>query len=217
MASQSYQLIMRTGPTPGKVFELNKSEIYIGRDVSNDIVVNDSEISRKHARMIMQAGGYILEDLGSTNGTFVSGQRLMGPHGLRPGEVVMLGENITLAFEIGYDPDATMVATPAQMPAYPPPQARQAQVPPAQRAPGPQPAYTGQIPPGPAEPYYEGEVEEKKTNTRTLIIAGCGVLLIALCACIAALFFIDQMRLWCQVPFKWLSFLYPLIGGAACP
>ncbi len=212
MASQSYQLIMRTGPTPGKVFELDKSEIYLGRDVSNDIVVNDSEVSRKHARMIMQAGGYILEDLGSTNGTFVGGQRLMGPHGLRPGEVVMLGENVTLAFEVGYDPDATMVAAPAQMPARPPSQERQAQVPRAQ-----QPAYTGQIPQGPAEPYYEGEVDEKKTNTRTLILAGCGVLFIALCACIAALFFIDQMRMWCEVPFKWFSFLYPLIGGAPCP
>lgn len=212
MASQSYQLIMRTGPTPGKVFELDKSEIYLGRDVSNDIVVNDSEVSRKHARMIMQAGGYILEDLGSTNGTFVGGQRLMGPHGLRPGEVVMLGENVTLAFEVGYDPDATMVAAPAQMPARPPSQERQAQVPRAQ-----QPAYTGQIPQGPAEPYYEGEVDEKKTNTRTLILAGCGVLLIALCACIAGLFFIDQMRMWCEVPFKWFSFLYPLIGGAPCP
>ena len=78
-------LIMRTGPNPGKSFELTKNELYIGRDINNDIVINDSEISRKHARLILQAGGYVLEDLGSTNGSFVNGQRLMGPHVLRPG------------------------------------------------------------------------------------------------------------------------------------
>ena len=52
MASQSFQLVMRTGPNPGKVFELTKGEVYIGRDINNDIVVNDAEISRKHARLI---------------------------------------------------------------------------------------------------------------------------------------------------------------------
>lgn len=214
MASQSYQLIMRTGPTPGKVFELNKNELYIGRDVSNDIVANDSEVSRKHARIILQAGGFILEDLGSTNGTFVNGQRLMGPHVLRPGEVIMLGENISLAFETGYDADATMVSAPAQPVYAPPPPPRQTYVPPAQQAPGP---YTGQIPPGPEEVPYEAEPETRKMNTRTLIIAGCGCLIVALCLGIAALFVIDQSNLWCQAPFRWFDFLYPLIGGAACP
>jgi len=214
MASQSYQMIMRTGPTPGKVFELNKNELYIGRDVSNDIVANDSEVSRKHARIVLQAGGFVLEDLGSTNGTFVNGQRLMGPHVLRPGEVIMLGENVSLAFETGYDADATMVSAPAQPVYAPPPPPRQTYVPPAQQAPGP---YTGQIPPGPEEVSYEAEPEAKKMNTRTMIIAGCGCLIVALCLGIAALFVIDQLKLWCEVPFRWFSFLYPLIGGAACP
>ncbi len=118
MAPQSYMLIMRTGPNPGKSFELTKNELYIGRDINNDIVINDSEISRKHARLILQAGGYVLEDLGSTNGSFVNGQRLMGPHVLRPGEVVMLGENVSLAFEPGYDADATMVAASVQTSTY---------------------------------------------------------------------------------------------------
>ena len=216
MASQSYQLIMRTGPTPGKVFELGKNEIYIGRDVSNDIVVNDSEVSRKHARLVMQAGGLVVEDLGSTNGTFVNGQRLMGPHVLRPGEVIMLGENISLAYETGYDIDATVASTPAQ-PIYPPP--RQTYVPPAQpaRQVPPQPAYSGQIPQGPPEPAYEVEEEAPGTNRRTLIIAGCGCLLVAVCVLVAGMFAVDSLNMWCDVPFRWISFLYPLIGGAVCP
>jgi len=115
MAPQQFQFIMRTGPTPGKIFELITNELYIGREVTNDITIDDAEVSRKHARLIMQAGGYLLEDLGSTNGTYVNGQRLMGPHVLRPGELVKLGENVSLAFEAGYDPDATMVASPSQL------------------------------------------------------------------------------------------------------
>jgi hypothetical protein len=221
---------MRSGPTPGKVFDLNQAECYIGRDVGNDIVVNDSEVSRKHARFIIQAGGYLLEDLGSTNGTFVNGQRLMGPHMLRPGEVIMFGENVSMAFESGYDPGATVVSTPVQPPAYTPPQPRQTYAPPPpvvastrvtgpldQQPQPPQPAYTGQIPPGPAEAYFEEQPEPRRPNTRTLVLAGCGCLIVALCVGVALLFAVDSMNMWCDPPFRWVSFLYPLIGGVACP
>ena len=57
MAPQQFQFIMRTGPTPGKIFELITNELYIGREVTNDITIDDAEVSRKHARLIMQAGG----------------------------------------------------------------------------------------------------------------------------------------------------------------
>jgi hypothetical protein len=212
MAPQSFVLIMRTGPNPGKSFEITKNEIYIGRDVNNDIVINDSEISRKHARLILQAGGFVLEDLGSTNGTFVNGQRLMGPHVLRPGELVMLGENVSLAFESGYDADATMVSAPAPMPAYnsEPPPPRQGNVPPVQGPPSipPRQTYTGQVPMGPAEPYYE-PIPEEKRDRRVLIYAGCGCLIVLLCILIAAAYAFDSLNLYCTPPFNVLfRFLY---------
>ena len=47
----SFQIVIRSGPTPGKTYPLVKSEIFIGRDLSNDIVINDPEISRRHARL----------------------------------------------------------------------------------------------------------------------------------------------------------------------
>jgi len=224
MASQSYQLIMRGGPTPGKVFELNKGEIYIGRDVNNDIVINDSEVSRKHARVILQAGGFVLEDLGSTNGTFVNGQRLMGPHILRQGEMIMFGENVSMAFEAGVDADATMVSAPPQ-PAYTPPPRQTYTPPPPQVAqPRPvqpvqlaQPAYTGQVPEGPAESYYEEQPPETRFTRRNMILAGCGCLVVGLCVVVGGLFLVDSMRLWCEVPFRWFSFLYPVLGGVPCP
>jgi pSer/pThr/pTyr-binding forkhead associated (FHA) protein len=100
MAKQTFQLVMRKGPTPGKKFLLNTSEITIGRESSNDIVVNEAEISRKHARLTIQSGGYVVEDMGSTNGTYVNGQRLIGPHSLRRGEEIALAEVISFSYEI---------------------------------------------------------------------------------------------------------------------
>jgi pSer/pThr/pTyr-binding forkhead associated (FHA) protein len=89
---------------------LNQRESFtIGREPGNGIVINDPEISRKHSRMWLQGTTYSIEDLGSTNGTFVNGVRLSAPHSLRPGEVVALGEQISLVFEaVVSDPNATM-------------------------------------------------------------------------------------------------------------
>src|SRR5512138_2939195 len=133
MASQ-FQLIMRSGPTPGAAFALEGDQMTIGRDSANEIVINDAEVSRKHARLTFQGGKYVLEDLGSTNGTFVNGQRLAGPRVLKPGEVVSFGEQIVLVFEaMNLDPGATMVsprasavpaaARPVAAPPPPPPPA----------------------------------------------------------------------------------------------
>ena len=44
MQSASFRLIMQRGPTPGKTFELVKDVVTLGRDVSNDIVINDAEV-----------------------------------------------------------------------------------------------------------------------------------------------------------------------------
>ncbi|MBN1145831.1 MAG: FHA domain-containing protein [Anaerolineales bacterium] len=121
MASQIFQLVMGAGPHPGKVYELTQGELTIGRDISNNIVINDPEVSRRHARLTAQAGAYVIEDLGSTNGTFVDGQRLIGPHTLRSGETIMFGEKVSLKYEqLGYDPNATLIGASAAAPAPPP-------------------------------------------------------------------------------------------------
>ena len=56
MDTPAFQLIMRQGPTPGLVYDLVKPEISIGRDITNDFVINDAEISRKHAVLRLEAG-----------------------------------------------------------------------------------------------------------------------------------------------------------------
>src|SRR5512138_65218 len=132
-----FQFVMRSGPTPGATFSLEGDQLVIGRDTSSAIAINDAEVSRKHARLNYQGGKYVIEDLGSTNGTFVNGQRLVSPVVLKSGDVISLGEQIVLMYEaLSADAGATMigrksartaVAAPAVQasptPAYAPPPA----------------------------------------------------------------------------------------------
>jgi predicted component of type VI protein secretion system len=112
VAERSYQLVVRKGPRPGQVFSLTLDTIVLGRDPLADIVLNDPEISRHHAQLKQTAEGYEFKDLGSTNGSFVDGKRMGGePVMLTPGQVVMLGSNVTLIYQAtSADPMATMVA-----------------------------------------------------------------------------------------------------------
>ena len=111
MASQIFQFVMKAGPVPGKKFTLDMNEINIGRDSSSNVLINDAEVSRKHARLLLQAGGYVIEDFGSTNGTYVNGQRLVGLRTLLPGDTITIGDNVSLSFEVHQpDMDATRVS-----------------------------------------------------------------------------------------------------------
>ena len=96
---QTFQLIMRRGPQPGEITSLNKQAMIIGRDARHDIVINDPEVSRQHTRLLLQPEGYMLEDLGSTNGTFLNGVRLSQPILLSDGDEIGLGETVVLVFQ----------------------------------------------------------------------------------------------------------------------
>jgi len=65
------QLIIIDGPETGRTFELAE-EGTIGRGEGNDIVLDDLSVSRRHARILVAAGTFSIEDLGSTNGIFVN-------------------------------------------------------------------------------------------------------------------------------------------------
>ncbi len=99
MAENLYRLVVKAGPNPGSAFDLSKEVTLMGRDVTNDISLGDPEVSRQHARLTRTPGGYVLEDLGSTNGSFVNGERLVAPRVLASGDLLGLGENVTLSFE----------------------------------------------------------------------------------------------------------------------
>ena len=60
MSSSAFRLIMRTGPSPGMVHNLEEETVMIGRDVANTVVIADTEISRQHARLTRSPAGYVL-------------------------------------------------------------------------------------------------------------------------------------------------------------
>jgi pSer/pThr/pTyr-binding forkhead associated (FHA) protein len=120
MSDYIFHLVVRKGPRPGQIFPLTLESITIGRDPMSDIVVNDPELSRHHARLIYTGSGYQVQDMGSTNGTFVDGNRLAGETvSLSAGQTVALGSNVALLYQMAensHDPMATMVAPMASTP-----------------------------------------------------------------------------------------------------
>lgn len=198
MTSSSFRMIVRSGPNPGTVFDLTKEVTMIGRDVTNEVVVGDAEVSRQHARLTRTPGGYVLEDLGSTNGTFVNGERLMAPRVLNPGDLVAFGETVSLMFDALAPEAAATVATPVGSPGAPEP----AQ--PAQAAPPPAPAAPQAVapPPPPGVPLEGG----KKRGLSGWKIAGIGCFVLLL-ACIGTLWFMDAFYPdILYAPLRWFGF-----------
>ncbi|NCP86882.1 MAG: hypothetical protein CO094_04170 [Anaerolineae bacterium CG_4_9_14_3_um_filter_57_17] len=198
-----FQLVMHSGPTPGKTFPLEGDVLTIGREASNPIAINDAEVSRKHTQFVFQGGKYIVTDLGSTNGTFVNGTRLTGQQVLQPGDIISLGEQINLLYEAVQviDPNATIISSSS------------ARVMPAPAAPAPvvrpaaQPVYAGQIPASP-QPAYTPVPSAKKGGLPIPAILAGVVLLCAVCACAAFLWYVDSSGAWCN--------FFPFLFGSSC-
>ena len=101
MSNQEHQLTVHKGPKVGQVFYLDTRSLIIGRDPMSDIIINDPEVSRQHARISQTESGLQIEDLGSTNGTFIEGQRLKSePVNLEPGQSIGMGSGVRLIYEI---------------------------------------------------------------------------------------------------------------------
>jgi len=194
MEGARFRLVVKRGPAAGKVFLLDRPEVVVGRSNQSDFPIAELEISRLHARFLWQGAGYLIEDLGSTNGTFVNGERLRGPRLLQPGDEIRLGPNTVMVYEpVVFDEEATRAAEPVAAPPTPS----------APPPPPPRPA-TGSAPaPAPAK---EAPPPEKKGFPWGLAI---GLLLLLLLVCVvgAALWYIDANYLWCTV--------FPFLAG--CP
>lgn len=78
------------GPQTGAAFELEDNETTIGRDPANGIFLNDMTVSRSHAKIIRDAMGARIEDLGSLNGTWVDGA-IVNDAPLHDGSSVQIG------------------------------------------------------------------------------------------------------------------------------
>lgn len=178
-ASPRFRLTMRKGPLPGKSFELTKALLTIGREVKNDIVINDGEVSRQHVRFSEQEDGYRVEDLASTNGTFVNGQRLSGSITLRPGDILGLGSTVELEFD-------RVDAQPATVVGGLPPVAAGLNVPPVNAPVDPLPAYAPAFTP-PVTPEANAAPAGGFQMKPWMWAVGVGCALLLACACLVAI------------------------------
>lgn len=229
----TFRLILLTGVGAGTEYPLEKTELQLGRDLSNDIVINDPEVSRRHAHLLLEGDGYILEDLGSTNGTFIRGQRLAAPVVLRPGETITIGEKVTLKYEvISADQSATVVVQrrsaevvqpPMNQPVTPP-MPQPDPIPPSSAVPSyqamvPPPNHPAPIAPPPVgapiqPPFAPGMIPppaKKKTKALTIILI---LLAIIVVFCVIPIIILDVTKSWCA-PFigNILNFIF---GAGTC-
>ncbi|MFQ3672911.1 MAG: VWA domain-containing protein [Aggregatilineales bacterium] len=91
-APQTRSVLRSTPPTVvewrGREFPLTGDVIRIGRAIHNEIVIEESGVSRFHSQIRRDGDSLWIEDLGSTNGTLVGGERLTGPYRLSVGDIV---------------------------------------------------------------------------------------------------------------------------------
>ncbi|MDP6274441.1 MAG: FHA domain-containing protein [Dehalococcoidia bacterium] len=93
-------LVVRGGPNSGAIVALVGGSITMGRRSDNDIVVDETTVSRRHSLIMNTPGGYVVRDLNTTNGTFVNQNKLnQSEHVLRHGDQIKLGgSDITIMF-----------------------------------------------------------------------------------------------------------------------
>lgn len=205
----TFQLIAQSGPTAGNIYPLEQEEIFIGRDLNNDIVINDPEVSRRHIRFFKQGDDYNIEDLGSTNGTLVNGQRIEGAHTLNSGEEITLGEHVHLIYERisdGHTDETVLSAKPVDtdktFAAKPDKKydiehelftAAEPEVKKEQQYPSPK--YAGQVP-GQPQRAVAGAAGKKKLPGWAIAVGI--IILLVICACSITAFFMPA-EWWCAI------------------
>ena len=92
---RAVQLVVQRSPSldAGAVFPVNSAPITVGRADQNDLVLDGDEFaSARHARIEARRDGVWVQDLDSTNGTFLNGARVVGAERMSPGDILRVGE-----------------------------------------------------------------------------------------------------------------------------
>ena len=104
------QLNVVSGPDCGAVIPLHRGELVVGRGLESDVRLEDPDLSRRHVRLSVDLHRVLIEDLGSTNGTFLDNERLAAAqHQLALQSIVRIG-NTCLRVASGTEPPAVTVA-----------------------------------------------------------------------------------------------------------
>jgi pSer/pThr/pTyr-binding forkhead associated (FHA) protein len=104
--------LVRTGEQKGRRLSVHRVSVSIGRAGTSDVVIDDASVSGEHARLRRRDGLWMLTDVGSTNGTYVDGERVTDDAPLLPGATVRFGD-VTALFEPYDEPSAPADVRPA--------------------------------------------------------------------------------------------------------
>lgn len=104
--SEAFLVMFRDGG-PRRPFRLSKDVVVIGRREDCDLRIALSDVSRKHCRLLLNDGGIAVEDLGSSNGTFVNGHRVQSV-ALEAGDTLQVGPVVFVLQVDGEPPTAEM-------------------------------------------------------------------------------------------------------------
>lgn len=86
------KLTLLLGRKTMHVYDIDADEIVIGRDEGANVVIDNPSVSRRHARIRKDGGGWVVEDLGSSNGTFLHDQRIEGAQPVKTGDEIGFGK-----------------------------------------------------------------------------------------------------------------------------
>ncbi len=206
MGYKNYRLTIIKGFNKGAVYPLDADETIIGRGEENGIVLNIAEVSRTHAVLIKAEEGFMIKDLGSTNGTYVDKKKIGGKYLLKPGDTIMLGDAIYMTYQADIDPEETLIAPRpeemeiAEVTAVTP---KPAEVP-SEPAPSTTPRKTKSV----EESLSKSEGAEDKKG-KTWLWAGIGCVVVIFFLIVVGLIAFDYLNLYCTPPFDTLlNFLY---------
>ncbi len=183
-------LVVERGPVPSLRFALQQEQMTIGRSAGNDLVLADPEVSRRHVRVLRRADGFAVEDIGSTNGTFVNGQRISHLTLLQDGDTIDLGDTVRLRFvspraapPAAPEPPVSISERPTEMLAAAPY--------PAAYAPPVAPVMPAPPPIAPAAPVYPPPVYAEPPRRGRGLLIGCGLLVALLLVCAGTFLILD--------------------------
>jgi ABC-type multidrug transport system ATPase subunit/pSer/pThr/pTyr-binding forkhead associated (FHA) protein len=94
------KLVARAGLSTDQIFNLTNSEVIIGRDMSADITIDKNTVSRRHSRIACKGSQFIMEDLNSSNGTFLNGVQIHGETTLNAGDLISISPDFVFEFQV---------------------------------------------------------------------------------------------------------------------
>ena len=110
------KLTLLLGRRTMQVYDIDQPKIVVGRDDEADIIIDNPSVSRRHAEMRQEGVGWVVEDLGSSNGTFLHGQKIDGAQAIEAGDEIGFGK-FSIVFDKVVGEEAASASHPQAQPA----------------------------------------------------------------------------------------------------